>query len=100
MPCQEDLRLNPFQEGENDAQVHGHSHGAQGAKKLGVKELRTFDDPLSLPSGPITRLRAKNFKEALQGLIQAICEDMPSKGAHGNGDGVALIEAEHMIMED
>jgi hypothetical protein len=27
-------------------------------------------DPLSLPSGPITRLRAKRFKEALNGLIQ------------------------------
>jgi hypothetical protein len=25
---------------------------------------------LSLPSGPITRLRAKRFKEALNGLIQ------------------------------
>jgi hypothetical protein len=27
-------------------------------------------DPLSLPSGSITRLRAKHFKEALNGLIQ------------------------------
>jgi hypothetical protein len=27
-------------------------------------------DPLSLSSGPITRLRAKRFKEALNGLIQ------------------------------
>jgi hypothetical protein len=27
-------------------------------------------DLLSLPSGPITRLRAKRFKEALNGLIQ------------------------------
>jgi hypothetical protein len=27
-------------------------------------------DPLSLPSVPITRLRAKRFKEALNGLIQ------------------------------
>jgi hypothetical protein len=26
--------------------------------------------PLSLPSGPITRLKAKRFKEALNGLIQ------------------------------
>ena len=26
-------------------------------------------DSLSLPSGPITRLRAKRFKEALNGLI-------------------------------
>jgi hypothetical protein len=27
-------------------------------------------NPLSLPSDPITRLRAKRFKEALNGLIQ------------------------------
>jgi hypothetical protein len=27
-------------------------------------------DPLSLPSDPITRLRAKRFKETLNGLIQ------------------------------
>ena len=31
-------------------------------------------DPLSLPSGPITRLRAKRFKEALNGLVQNISE--------------------------
>ena len=27
-------------------------------------------DPLSLPSGRVTRLRAKRFKEALKGLVQ------------------------------
>jgi hypothetical protein len=27
-------------------------------------------DPLSLPSGPITRLKAKRFKEALNGIIK------------------------------
>ena len=26
-------------------------------------------DPLKMPSGPVTRLRAKRFKEALSGLI-------------------------------
>jgi hypothetical protein len=38
---------------------HTHGNGAEFAQ-----------DPLSLPSGPITRLRAKRFKEALNGLIQ------------------------------
>jgi hypothetical protein len=38
---------------------HTHGNGAEVAQ-----------DPLSLPSGPITRLRAKRFKEALTGLIQ------------------------------
>jgi hypothetical protein len=37
---------------------HTHGNGAEVAQ-----------DPLSLPSGPITRLRAKRFKEALYGLI-------------------------------
>jgi len=61
----DDLRTNPSQEGENDAnQVarhadHTHGNGAKVAQ-----------DPLSLPSGPITRLRAKRFKKALNGLIQ------------------------------
>jgi len=32
-------------------------------------------DSLSLPSSPITRLRAKRFKEALNGLIQEIWAD-------------------------
>ena len=31
-------------------------------------------DPLSLPSGPITRLRAKRFKEALNVLVQQVGE--------------------------
>uniref|UniRef100_A0A2N9FAV0 Tf2-1-like SH3-like domain-containing protein n=1 Tax=Fagus sylvatica TaxID=28930 RepID=A0A2N9FAV0_FAGSY len=61
----DDLRTNPSQEGENDAnQGAGHvdhtlGNGAEFAQDL-----------LSLPSGPITRLRAKRFKEALNGLIQ------------------------------
>jgi hypothetical protein len=38
---------------------HTHGNGAEFAQ-----------DPLSLPSGPITRLRAKRFKEELNGLIQ------------------------------
>jgi len=38
---------------------HTHGNGAE-----------VVQDPLSLPSGPITRLRAKRFKEALNGLIQ------------------------------
>ena len=30
----------------------------------------TSRDPLQVPAGPITRARAKRFKEALNGLIQ------------------------------
>jgi hypothetical protein len=42
----------------------GHANHARG------NEAEVVQDPLSLPSGPITRLRAKRFKEALNGLIQ------------------------------
>ena len=36
-------------------------------------------DPLEIPLGPITRARAKRFKEALNVLIQ----DSQAEGAHG-----------------
>ena len=49
----DDLRTNPFQEGGNDEN----------------KEA-TQRDPLHVPVGPITRAKAKRFKEALNGLIQ------------------------------
>ena len=30
-----------------------------------------YSDPIQVPAGPVTRARAKKFKEALNGLIQA-----------------------------
>lgn len=35
-----------------------------------IEFAKHASDPLTLPSGPITRLKAKHFKEALNGLIQ------------------------------
>jgi hypothetical protein len=50
---------------KNDAnQGAGHANHTRG------NGAEFAQDPLSLPSGPITRLRAKHFKEALNGLIQ------------------------------
>jgi hypothetical protein len=46
------------------------SQGAGHAKHTHGNGAEFAQDPLSLPSGPITRLRAKRFKEALNGLIQ------------------------------
>jgi hypothetical protein len=79
----DDLRANPSQEGENDASQgaghanHTHGNGAEfGQDPLSLPSgpitsgAEFGQDPLSLPSGPITRLRAKRFKEALNGLIQ------------------------------
>jgi hypothetical protein len=61
----DDLRTNPSQEEKNDAnQRAGHADYKRG------NEAEFAQDPLSLPSSPITRLRAKCFKEALNGKIQ------------------------------
>jgi hypothetical protein len=52
-------------------------------------------DPLSLPSGPITRLRAKRFKEALNGLIQKSGADSKKTkmGSKNNQGLVHVIKA-------
>ena len=61
----EDLRKNPSQEGENDANQGGGHFDHTLRNGAGFTQ-----DPLSLSSGPITRLRAKHFKDKLNGLIQ------------------------------
>ena len=51
-------------------------------------------DPLSLPSGPITRLKAKRFKEALNGLIQeswADSEKMKSNMGQNDNQGLVYV---------
>jgi hypothetical protein len=86
----DDLRTNPSQEGENDANQgaghdnHTHGNGAKFAQ-----------DPLSLPSGPIIRLRAKRFKEALNGLIQENGADSKKTkmGSNNNQGLVHVIKA-------
>ena len=35
---------------------------------------QAFKDPLHVPVGPITKARSKKIKEALNGLIQEICQ--------------------------
>ena len=57
------FKTNVNQGAEHDTHARGadHTHGS-GAKFA--------QDPLSLPIGPITRLRAKQFNEALNGLIK------------------------------
>ncbi|XP_075521546.1 LOW QUALITY PROTEIN: uncharacterized protein LOC142554754 [Primulina tabacum] len=47
---EQDLRTNPFQEGEDDTNTGGQA-------------LRKAWDPLQLPEGPVTRGRLKKFKE-------------------------------------
>ena len=63
---------------------HTHGNGAEFAQ-----------DHLSLPSGPITRLRAKRFKEALNGLIQEKWADSKKTkmGSNNNQGLVHVIKA-------
>ncbi|XP_073121852.1 uncharacterized protein [Henckelia pumila] len=59
-----DFRTNPFQEGEDNAIMDG----------LHVDKLAK--DPLEIPRGPVTRGRAKKFKEALQLLMADYQDDI------------------------
>ena len=51
-----DLRLNPFEEGGNDV--------------IPVHQTTSQQDPLHIPTGPMTRTHAKRIKEALNTLVQ------------------------------
>jgi hypothetical protein len=57
-------------------------------------------DPLSLPSGPITRLRAKRFKEALNGLIQENWADSKKSNKMGSNNNQGLVHVIKAIEED
>jgi hypothetical protein len=49
-------------------------------------------DPLSLPNGPITRLRAKRFKETLNGLIQEnVADSKKNKMGSNNDEGLVHV---------
>ena len=46
----------------------------------------TPKDPLEVPLGPITRLRAKKFKEAINGLLQSTWTKVDFKHATSQED--------------
>ena len=83
----DDLRTNSSQEGENDAnQGAGHANHTCG-NGAGFAQ-----NPLLLPSGPITRLRAKRFKEALNGLIQEnLVDSKKTKMSSNNNQGLVHV---------
>ena len=43
---------------------------ARGVDEIQQEDNSTSNDPLKIPSGPITRARSKSIKEALNGLVQ------------------------------
>ena len=76
----DDLRTNPFQEEGNDA-----------------NQSTTPKDPIQVPIGPVTRSRAKKFKEVLNGLIQQVCEEANMLGpvmSHNQAQGNLIIMLE------
>jgi hypothetical protein len=89
----DDLRENPSQEGENDA-----NQGARHANHTRGNGAEFAQDPLSLPSGPITRLRAKHFKEALNGLIHENGADS-KKTKMGSNNNQGLVHVSKAIDE-
>ena len=74
----DDSRSNPFEERGNDENQHW-----------------PLQDPLHVPSGPITRARAKKLKETFSGLIQEIWADykIPKHGPKRDEDIINLIHA-------
>ena len=58
----DDLRTNPLQEEGNDEIKD---------KTITSTWDEPYLDPIQVPVGPVIRARAKKFKEALNGLIQA-----------------------------
>jgi len=80
--CQSERPQLPFDANQGAGHAdHTRENGAE-----------VTQDPLSLPSGPITRLRAKRFKDALNGLIQET-----KMGSNNNQGLVHVIKA---IKED
>ena len=83
----DDLRTNRCQEGENDenrgAKVDASDQGAQmDTSGPEMTKRKLSSGPLSLPSGPLTRFKAKQFKEALNGLIQQVSSFGPKVEAN------------------
>jgi hypothetical protein len=94
-------RFNDASQGAGHAN-HTHGNGAEFAQDpLSLPSgpitsgAEFAQDPLSLPSGPITRLRAKRFKEALNGLIQENGADSKKTkmGSNNNQGLVRVIKA-------
>ena len=69
--------------------------GARHADHTSGNGAEFAQDPLSFSSGPITRLRAKHIKEALNGLVQEIWADSrkTKMGSNNNQGLVHVIKA-------
>ena len=55
--------------------VAAEKHRILPSKGDGNQGGPSLKDPLQVPDGPITRLRAKKIKEAMQGLVQSTWDE-------------------------
>jgi hypothetical protein len=86
--CQSERPQLPFDANQGAGHAdHTRENGAE-----------VTQDPLSLPSGPITRLRAKRFKDALNGLIQENWADS-KKTKMGSNNTQGLVHVIKAIEE-
>ena len=69
----EDLRANPFQEGGNDEDI---------------KAIKTHG-PVQVPAGPVTRARAKRFKEEMNNLVRRVLQQ---------GENMLTTESEQRLV--
>ena len=69
---------------------------------LGDENQQAFKDPLHVPVGPITRVRSKKIKEALNGLIQEILADSNARhsklGPKEDEGVINLIQAIRVLL--
>jgi hypothetical protein len=72
---------------------HTRGNGVGHANHTRGNGAELAQDPLSLPSGPITRLKAKHFKEALNGLIQENGANSKKTKMGSNNSQVHVIKA-------
>ena len=76
-----ELRANPSQEEGNDANAWRK-------------------DPIAVPLGPVTRARAKKFKEALNGLIQALHKEAANPITTEGDDVHKLVQLIQVQFDD
>jgi hypothetical protein len=72
----DDLRTNPFQEGGNDVDIKATTSNPT-------------NDPMHIPIGPVTRARARRFKEALNNFTRRILQQ---------GEGFTMAEGEQRLV--
>ena len=77
--------------------VNAHQ-GAGHADYTSGNGAELAQDPLSFSSGPITRLRAKRFKEALNGIVQENWADS-KKTKMGSNNNQGLVHVIKTIEE-